>query len=250
MFDLNKTFTIPIHLKTIFIFVILFFIIGILLFICVSYFIIKYLEIDLKIYHMFFYDYNKSALEILKKYSDYKITKVYLSRKPFNKKLTLSLNLLTLFQYDKLIKDSYENMPFHSYFVFELKKGKDIKLLLVEKNNRINICENFIINENQEIRSIKVKNFTLNDVLNKTLERIGPKRFFNWNLFENNCQDFTKEILITLGKFNKKNQEYIDKIIILNKLMPSSFGIHILNSIHVIFNIIETYIIDSSSLFS
>ncbi len=251
--DLNKTFNIPIHLKTIIKIIILLLIIGIFIFIAVSYILIKYLRIDLIFYHMFFCDYNKQSTELLKKYGDYKITKIYLARKTFNKKLTLFLNILTLSAYNKLIKDSYENMPFHSYFIFELKKDKEVKLLLLEKNNRVNICDNFIVYNNQEIRNIRIKKeeqCTLDDILNKTLERIGHEKFFNWSLYENNCQDFTKEILITLGKFNEKTKRHINKSIILNKIYLSDFGVHLLKSINVLFNIVETYIIDYFFIFS
>ena len=102
-------------------------------------------------------------------------------------------------------------------------------MLLIEKNNSINICENFLINNLQDIKTIKLNNkhlinkhLTLNSILKTTQQRVGNELFFNWNLYKNNCQEFTKEILKTIGNYNI-NISDIDKClqnnIILNKVI-------------------------------
>ena len=42
------------------------------------------------------------------------------------------------------------------------------------------------------------------DLLRETEERIGEKNFFNWHICENNCQNFTIEILKTAESLNEK----------------------------------------------
>ena len=77
-----------------------------ILFIIVSYFVLKILKSSLDEYNFFFYKYNQQSQKILDKYGDYKITKLYLVRQPFSKFLTLLLNILTCYQYNKLIAET------------------------------------------------------------------------------------------------------------------------------------------------
>ena len=63
-----------------------------------------------------------------------------------------------------------------------------------------------MINNTLEIKELIIKNnkFTINYILNTTQERLGNEKFFNWNLYKNNCHLFTKEILKTISKYTKK----------------------------------------------
>ena len=96
--------------------------------------------------NILFYQYNKKSQKILDAYGDYKITKIYLVRQPFSKIVTFLLNILTLYNYEKLINESHDNFPYHSLLIFEIKLPNNMrKLLLLEKHNYINICENFFV---------------------------------------------------------------------------------------------------------
>ena len=119
-------------------------------------------------------------------------------------------------------------------------------MLLLEKNNCINISENFFINNTQEIKqlNIKTKELTINKILNITQNRLGNEKYFNWHLYKNNCQEFTKEILKTIGKYNKKNKEFIFRDKLFKIIIPSEFTLHIGNCLCVFYNIIEKYIYD------
>jgi hypothetical protein len=78
--------------------------------------------------------------------------------------------------------------------------------------------------------------------LDQTRERIGDERFFNWHIYKNNCQLFTKEILITLNKFNKQNKEYIFHDKLLKNMFFPEITIHIFNCFVNSYNIIQKYI--------
>jgi hypothetical protein len=121
------------------------------------------------------------------------------------------------------------------------------KLLLLEKNNSINICENFFIHNFQHFKTIPFKNkkYTINSILKNTQKRLGNHKFFNWHVYKNNCQEFIKEILITINKYSMSNKNYIlcsDKVI--DFFIPSEFTVHIINCSCVIYNIFEKYIYD------
>jgi hypothetical protein len=220
-----------------------------ILFIIVSYFVLKILKSSLDEYNFFFYKYNQQSQKILDKYGDYKITKLYLVRQPFSKFLTLLLNILTCYQYNKLIAETNENFPYHMVVIFEVKTGKNMrKLVMVEKNNFVNISDNFLIHNTQEIKKINMKNtnYTIKSILTETQKRIGIEEFFNWHLYKNNCQEFTKEILISIEKCNNRNKKYIFRNRLFKYIFPSNFTLHIGYCLSFVYNLTRKYIYDSS----
>jgi len=121
-------------------------------------------------------------------------------------------------------------------------------MLLLEKNNCINICENFFISGSQEIKRLKIKSnkYTINSILNRTQERLGNDKYFNWHLYKNNCQEFTKEILKTIGKYNKKYKHFIFRDKLMKLIIPSDFTLHFGNCLCVFYNVVEKYIYDTN----
>lgn len=232
----------------------------IILLMVIFYIIIKFLEISLD-KMVFFYDYNKLCKKILKKYGDCEINKIYLIRSSLNQIYTILLNIITLFKYDELVKMSEDNFPYHTMLLLEvkLKNNEDknkVKLLLLEKNNCITINDNFILTQGMHIEEVEInknkkeenkeeKNkIYLKDFLEETKNRMGNEKFFNWHLFENNCQEFTKELLITSGSYD----DYYKKIIFSNKMFKlihlSEFFYCMFNCLCIIYNFLEKYIFE------
>lgn len=214
------------------------------LFVICSFYILRFLKISFDYNNIFFYQYNKKCQKIIDEYGNCKINRVYLIRQPFGKLVNLVFNILTLFNYNKYLLESADNFPYHPALIFEIKQGDNVKLLLVEKNNCINICETFLINKSNDIKCINLTNkkCTLKKVLANTQKRIGVNKYFNWNIYTNNCQEFTKEILITLNKYNDKYKDFIFRDKIIKKITPSDFTIHVFNCLLIIVNFIEKYI--------
>lgn len=246
--DLIKNAILP-NIRYIIFFSVIFVVVSFIIFIVSSYFVLKVLKMGIDNTNILFYQYNKKSQKLLDTYGDHKLTKIYLVRQPISKIITFFLNVITLYNYEKLINESPDNQPYHILLVCEIKLSNGLrKLLLIEKNNSINICENFLINNLQDIKPIKLinKHLTINSILKNTQQRIGNKLFFNWNLYKNNCQKFTKEILKTIGNYNKTNKEYIFHDKLFKLIIPSDFTLHIGNCLCVIGNIIEKYIYDSN----
>ena len=235
------------NINYIFLFVILFFICFMILFTILTYIIYKILKQSLDDLNIFFYQYNKKCQKILNLYGDYKITNIYLVRRPLGKTVSFLLNIFTFFEFNKLIEKYPEIYPFHTEIIFDIKLKNGInKLILLDKSNCINICETFLITEYQEIKKIKLKSkkYTINSILNATKDRIGNEQFFNWHMHKNNCQEFIIQILKTLGNDTKTNKNFIYRNKILTKI--SDFTVHIGNCLCLFYNIIEKYIFDSS----
>lgn len=229
---------------------------SIILFIAVTYIIFKKVKSNIDNSGILFYQYNKKSQTTLEKYGDYKIKKIYLIRQPFTKVMTLLLNMITFHNYNKIIKNS-DICPYHTLLVFEIKLPKNKrKFILLEKNNSINICENFTVQNTQDMKFINIKNknkTTINKILSTTKERIGVTNYYNWNLFTNNCIKFIKEILITTGNYNNSCKEFIQEenkdLFIKTTFIPSDFSIHIINSVVNIYNFTEKYLFDNNFVF-
>jgi hypothetical protein len=228
---------------------VIFIIFIILIILLISFIIIKILEISLD-RMVFFYDYNKLCKKMLKKYGDCEINKIYLIRRSLTKLYSFLMNIVTLFKYDELVNKSKENLPHHVMILMEVKlKNNEVKWLLVEKNNCMTINDNFIITQGMEVEEIEInkkeeKKIYLKSFLEETRNRIGNENFFNWHIYENNCQEFIKELIITNGNYD----DYYKKKIFTNKmielLQPTEFVYYGFNCIHISYMFLEKYIFE------
>jgi len=217
-------------------------------FVILTYLSFKILQTSIEYNNIFFYQYNKKCQKILDEYGDYKITNIYLVRQPFDKVVGFLFNIITLFNYNKYLSESFDNYPYHPALIFEISVNNNVKFILVEKNNCINISETFVINKHYDYKLINVsKNkFTLREILTKTRKRIGDKNYFNWNMHTNNCQVFINEILTTICKNTNKYSNFIFRNKMLKYYSPSDFTLHIVNCLFIIRNFIEKYIFDNN----
>ena len=217
-----------------------------IIFIFVSYAIIKLLQTEIDNNSIFFYDFNNHEKKLLEKYGDYKLEHIYIIKHPFNNVIDFLLNIITFYKYKQIINESKDYLPHHTQFILSIKVPSTNlkKLILLEKNNCVSLSENFTLTNDKKIKyiSVKKKGYTLNKLLNDTINRIGKNAFFNWHLYKNNCQKFSKEILFTIGKLTKENKAFLYEDRILQKYYPSEFMLHILNCLCVILNIFEKYI--------
>jgi hypothetical protein len=223
------------------------FIVIIIVFIIGSYFIFKLLQISVDNSNIFFYTYNKHTQKILEIYGNCKIKKIYIYKQPIKSIIIYLCDLLSLFNYSSILHKS-EN--YHSALLFEIEFNQKRKFLLLEKNNSINLTDKFLINNHSEFKEIKLKtnkntiktNLNLNTLLEQTKKRIGLKKFYCWNIAEDNCLEFTKSIITTLGITNSKYEKYIYKNNILLLYKPTEFITHTFNTLCSIMNIIERYL--------
>ncbi len=229
---------------------ILFFMIGLIIlsiisFIFVSYAIIKLLQYEIDNNSILFYDYNKHEKNMLNLYGDCKIEHIYIVKQPLHILINLALNIFTFYRYNEIIKEKKEYFPYHTQFIINIRlKNGEQKLLLLEKNNSVSLMENFTIHSNKKMLriNIKKKKLTLNKLLDDTIQRIGNEKFFNWHIYKNNCQKFSREILITLNKLTKGTDNFIYEDKILKKYTLSEFTLHTINCLCVVLNIFEKYI--------
>ena len=164
--------------------------------------------------------YTKYQKNILKKYGNYKVNKIYLIKN--------TVDILDNYFIKSIIKiftpESkiiLNNNFKHCALICELKRNKEHKLILIEKNASLRIRPNFNIKEGKLLKTIKLeKDWKFKDILNNTKKRVGKKKFFYWDIFENNCQHLIKELLITLEKYNNENEKFIIQDVNHLKIFP------------------------------
>lgn len=158
------------------------------------------------------YMYNRNSTNILNKYGDNKIMVLQINRTPIFDSINKALNLISIGKWNELReKYNYDTM-FHLSIVATIltNEGKYIRIL-VEKNEQINISENVKIYPTTEMEIIEasVKNLNLKTMLNNTLQKIGKEDFFIYSAFNNNCQKFIKNILISNDLYNSKLDKFV-----------------------------------------
>jgi hypothetical protein len=228
------------NIHYIFFFGLVIFIIILILLIVGSYIILKLLQISIDNSNIFFYTLNKKSTIILNTYGNYNIKKVYIIKQPIRHFIILICDFITLFNYSAILNKS-EN--YHTSLLFEIDYNGNKKFILLEKNNSINLTDNFLISGSSKLKQVKLnkKNMSLNTLLEKTKQNIGLKNFYSWNIAENNCLEFTKNILQTLDVYNSKYEKYIYKNNILMNYKPTELIIHTFNTLCSIVNILERY---------
>jgi hypothetical protein len=97
----------------------------------------------------------------------------------------------------------------------------------------------------EEMIKIKCKNKknTIRQILNKTQQRLGNDKFFNWHISKNNCQEFTKQFLTSIDQYNEKNKMFIFQKKLFDELKLSDFSYHLINSSVNVYNMIEQFAI-------
>ena len=223
-------------------------IIGLGMWLVCSYYVLKWLKMNIDKDCFYFTDYNSDCWKILENYGDYPIKRIYLVRQPIRKSIKLFLNIITLYKFDREMNKYIEStdnpicFPYHSSLIIEVElPDRTQKKILIEKNNCIKFALNFRVYDNQVIRKLPLakKNYTLKQIMKVTKERIGNNKFFNWQVTRNNCQIFVKDILITLGKFTKKRKEFIFQEEFFRYIQFSDFSIHTIYTIANLINMFE-----------
>ena len=231
--------------------IILLLIIGFVVWLVCSYYAFKWLKMNIDKDCFYFNEYNSDCCNILEKYGDYPIKRIYLVRQPITRFAKILLNIITFYKFEREMKKYIETtknnvfFPYHTSIMIEIElPNKTRKNILIEKNNCIKFASDFRISDKQDMRKIFLakKKYTLKQILEETRERIGNNIFFNWQISRNNCQMLVKEILIILDRFTKKNEEFMFQHEFAKHVKFSEFSLHIINTISNICNTIESIV--------
>jgi hypothetical protein len=137
-------------------------------------------------------DYNTSSKKVLKEVGNNKILSARIQRNPVPRYIIELLNIVSLGDFKKKLKETEYDKLFHLAIVFETDKGE----VLVEKNEVINISKSIPTNkEGLEVKRVNINNSpTINTVLENT-KRLQGDKYFKYSASDNNCQNFILSLL-------------------------------------------------------
>jgi hypothetical protein len=166
--------------------------------------------------------YRPKVSEIIKENENNKIIRIYAFRKPIMSILNKVLNLISNNKFDEGKKlSNYDNM-YHLGLIVILENNKNIR---VEKNERIDME---YLNENEiqeqgELLSIDInKNITFGELLKNAQDGM-KNEYFEYTPFGNNCQVYSKSLLLYSGLLSDEANNFIfQPIETIIKTLPKS----------------------------
>jgi len=160
--------------------------------------------------------YSTSSGKILKKYGNQIITKVEIGKSLLPPNLRYYANLVTLGQFTK-------NLPFDIYHFFLKITLSSNTILIVEKNDIINITKCNVIDNTNYTNLILPNPITLKRLLTKTKKKMG-NLYFSFDFHHNNCEFFIVNLLqvmkIEAPILNKNYSNIYNNIHIIKILLP------------------------------
>ncbi len=158
-------------------------------------------------------DYPPKMREIIKKYGDKKILRMFACRTPLGPLLTSALNAVSLGEFNK----RWENQPYDKLFHLDLRidvledaKSRKITTVLLEKNEVLQSKINPPKSKDTECILINVfpRPMTINKML-AGAQQIQGDKFFKYSAYNNNCQDFIMALLKGVGAGTQENYDFI-----------------------------------------
>jgi hypothetical protein len=131
---------------------------------------------------------------VMRKYGNLKIVGAKIRRAPIGSMLNSMMNILSLGRFDQFRKERNFDKFFHLGIVLQLEGGKQ---LLLEKNAKPAFSESFTDTKDTEYMApVNIAGQpTLNEFIQRTVDKMGKYGFTNYDALDNNCQKFILSLL-------------------------------------------------------
>jgi hypothetical protein len=139
-------------------------------------------------------EFSNAFKSIMSKYGNLKIMSAKIRRAPIGTAINSLLNILSFGKFEQYRKEKNFDKYFHLGIVLELQGGKK---LLLEKNAKPEFSENFKdTSDTVYMGPVTISGQpTLNEFIQKTVDKVGKYTFSNYDPFKNNCQAFILMLL-------------------------------------------------------
>jgi hypothetical protein len=154
-------------------------------------------------------DYSPRVRKLLAAVGDKQIVAMAVRRDPLPGPLTTVLNLGTLGKWDEVRQRFNYDKVFHLALEVVVDMGESEARFVVEKNQVINIAPAAGTSKDTEYKRVQGTPVNLNEMLERTKERMGTDAFFKYDAFHNNCQDFILQILAANDLLTPALQSFI-----------------------------------------
>jgi hypothetical protein len=173
--------------------------------------------------------YNNTTTKNLNDYGNLPVLRLTIARTPILNVLDKAVNLISFGKWNQLKKEYAFDKLFHLQLIANLGNRN----LVIEKNEVINVNTEYKNTNSTETMDVSLngKNFNVNEMLEKTRQRVGDKLFFDYDAFTNNCQVFVKECLISENLYGQREENFLfQDVSELAQKMPQ-FSKKIMNAI-------------------
>lgn len=144
--------------------------------------------------------------KILDKDGDKIISKIVIARTPLGSALMSALNVASLGDFKKKLKDTPYDKLFHLKLIITLQNGTKLAL---EKEERVNLSNKTQPKKGQEEIDVPVdKTITLNQLYHNAEIRMGD-RFYPYSAKDNNCQNFVLNVLQASNLGGSNDYEFV-----------------------------------------
>ena len=153
---------------------------------------------------------NNASKKTLKQYGNMKIIRLQVIRTPIMKILDKVINFISLGKWSTLKKKYNYDQLFHLGLLATLQTATGQKLLILEKNEVINISASTSLGAKSEFVEVPLsKELTLNQLWQNTASKYPPKQLYLYDGIKNNCQNFILMLLDANGLNNSSLQAFI-----------------------------------------
>ena len=152
--------------------------------------------------------YNNLSRKTLKQFGDKAIKSLTLVRTPIPSMLNKALNFVSLGKWNNERRKYGFDTLYHLALLVSIEGGKS---LVVEKNEVINISTSYRIKSTTEQLTLPLPttDTTLNTVLDITRKRMGDKKYFLYDAFNNNCQVYIKNVLESMDLYSSEAKNFL-----------------------------------------
>lgn len=137
--------------------------------------------------------FNNTSTSTLKQYANDQIASLTIMRAPINRMVDRAMNMISLGAFNKFKQQSRYDSLFHLGLIVTLANGTK---LIIEKNAVVNVNPKFTIERGAQFQNVPMTHpSTLKQLIDNTLNAIGPENFFLYDGLRRNCQDFLLAVL-------------------------------------------------------
>lgn len=161
-----------------------------------------------RIYSFLFDKLPYRVSQYIKLNGDKRIEEIVVYRTPIVSVINKLFNILSLGRFNEMKnKLGYDDI-YHLYMVV---KFNDDTYAIIEKNQDINIGEIPMNRQGGQAIKIDMKEYqpTLNELLEKTKKVMGESKFYGYQSFTNNCQDFIYNVINSNGLMTPEYASFI-----------------------------------------
>ena len=153
--------------------------------------------------------FSPSARKVIEKYGAWLIDVLVIRRVPIQSALHTAFQLITLGRWNSALAEENKDKLFHLGIMVSVKKDNQQQYIIIEKNEVVNVAPTSPSIQGQEILNGNVPpNTTLAEFLEKGVSSVGDVRFFKYDPFTNNCQDFVGLLLSANGVYSEQARDF------------------------------------------